>query len=832
MSKKLTACLVLLCLQASWAQTNTTTADVKLKAYDQVITAAAKSSPGLFKVHQIGSKLYYEIPKNQLDKDLLVVVQVAKGKIDTGDGGGDPVDQRVVRWHLREHKVLLLDVDYRVWADPKLPIAKAVAAANNPSVLQSFNVETMGPGDAPVIEVSKLYVTEIVEFSPKRLLGAKGFDKDRSFLEKVRAFPQNIEVESTLTMTNGDSPYSRSYGHADMGRGTASVRMRYSMVKLPEQPMMPRLSDSRVGYFTTRQTDYGRPEHYVLDRQYLSRWRLEKKDPTLPLSEPIKPIVFYVDPATPAAWVDFVKKGVEQWQAAFEEAGFKNAIVAREVPANDPDWSMEDARYSVIRWVASETPNAYGPHISDPRTGEILEADIHMFHNILDLQRRWYFTQVADLDPRAQRLPMPDELMGQLIEFVVAHEVGHSLGLQHNMRASSTYRVDQVRDPAWVHTMGHTPSIMDYSRFNYVAQPEDHVALPDLIPKVGIYDRFAIAWGYKPISTATTPDAEKETLDQWARQQDQFPWLRFSNLDSGGADPGDQTEAVGDSDPVRATRLGLKNLQRINQLLVSATSQYGESYHELRHFRGQLMTQWATEMRHVTPLIGGVYKHEKHYGQSGPIFTIVPRSRQQEALEFLLHEAFTPQPWLLSSDVIHLVEQEGSLAQVAFMQERLLYMTVTPRKLNRMSEQVALDPKHAYSPADLLSRLRHGLFAGLDKGEPIPMPRRLMQRSLTNLLVDLSYSQGEARNLGQRQLRLLLNELRQAQKAFKDEESLAHLGQLIEDLQRELDPRASGRKDRPSATRWSQLGLDKRVSCWYDESQDWLRPSPSRDSGI
>jgi hypothetical protein len=819
MAKTLTSLLLALTLQPVWAQTNTTTPpESKPKPYDQVITSAAKTSRGLFGVHRVGEKLYYEIPKNQLDKDLLMVVTVAQGKLGTGDGGGEPVDQRVVRWQRRENKVLLLDVDYRIWADPKLPIARAVAAANHPSILQSFNVDSVGPDEAPVIEVSKLYTNEIIEFSPKALLGAKTFDKERSFLESAVAFPENIEVASTLTMTNADQPTSWTF-RRDMGRGSASVRMRYSMVKLPEQPMMPRLVDSRVGYFSTRQTDYGRADHFVRDRRYLARWRLEKKDPSVPLSEPVKPIVFYVDPATPRAWVPFVKRGVEQWQTAFEEAGFKNAILAREVP-DDPTWSMEDARHSVIRWVASETPNAYGPHISDPRTGEILEADIHMFHNILDLQRRWYFTQVAHLDPRAQRLPMPDDLMGQLIEFVVAHEVGHSLGLPHNMRASSTYTVDQVRDREWVKKMGHTPSIMDYSRFNYVAQPEDKIDLVDLIPKVGVYDRFAIAWGYKPIAGAATPDGEKETLDRWARQQDQVPWLRFSSLDSGGADPGDQTEAVGDSDPVQATALGVKNLRRICSLLLEATGQYGESYQELGHFRRQLMTQWATEMHHVTPLVGGVYKRQKHFGQSGPIYTFVPRKRQQEAVDFLLREAFVAQDWMVSPDIVGLISQEGWLEDVAFMQRRLLDQLLEPRRLNRMAEQVASQRGQAYGPGEFLSQLRSGFFRELTRTERIPLARRYLQRSLTRSLIALVTASGEARSHGRRQLSLLGEQLRLARKRYRDEDTLAHLSQLCDDIEQALDPRAP---TRPSRGAGFQMNAVR--GCWSDEAEFWMRPS-------
>lgn len=796
-----------------WAQTNTT-AVPELKPYNQVITAKARSQSGLFKVHQVGEKYYYEIPKGQLDRDFLMVVTVARGKPGTGDGGGEGIGRRVVRWHRQDRRVLLQELDYSLWADPKLPIAQAVAEANNPVILGAYLVEAESDQQAPVIDVTRLFNSEVIEFSPRYMLGAKAFDPTRSFVERISAYPENIEAESTLTLTNSEARPSYAYG--EMGRGSATVRMHYSMVKLPDQPMKPRLADSRVGYFTTSQTDYGTNDHFVKEQQYLARWRLDKKDPGAAVSEPIKPIVFYIDPATPAAWVPYVKKGVEQWQSAFEGAGFKNAILALN-PPKDGSWSIEDARYSTIRWVASGTPNAYGPHISDPRTGEILEADIHMFHNILDLQRRWYFTQVAHLDPRAQHLPMPDDLMGQLVEFVVAHEVGHSLGFQHNMRGSSTYSLAQVRDPVWVKKMGHTPSIMDYSRFNYVAQPGDKIDVADLIPRVGPYDHFAVHWGYAPIPGASTPQAEKSTLDQWARQQDSSPWLRFSNLDSGGADPGDQTEAVGDQDPVAATRLGLKNLRRTAGLLFRATERGGEDYSELRHFRNALFGQWGTECNHVVALVGGVHKQEKHFGQSGPVYTVIPKKRQQEAVDFLLKEVMGAQDWLLEPGLVRLLQMERSVDQVAFVQRRLLTNLCSSRRLNRMAEQ------GAYPVSELLNRVRHGVFSELVKGQSVSLQRRMLQRGLADQFIDLSYSSGDSRNHGLRQMRLLERELVAARKRIKDEDTLAHLDQLADDLRRELDPRASGRRGSAQVRAWTYTETPVE-NCWIDSGSQWLLP--------
>jgi hypothetical protein len=385
----------------------------------------------------------------------------------------------------------------------------------------------------------------------------------------------------------------------------------------------------------------------------------------------------------------------------------------------------------VIRWLPSTTENASGPHISDPRTGEILNADIQFYHNVMNLARDWYFVQAGPLDPRAQKLPLPDELMGRLLEYVVAHEVGHTLGFQHNMKASAMYPQEKVRDKQWVHTMGHTPSIMDYSRFNYVAQPEDGIDVADLIPRIGPYDIWATKWGYSPIPNAKTPDDEKATLHKWAKEQDDKPWLRFSTANSAGADPGEETEAVGDADAVKSTALGVKNLQRVAKMLMPATAyKEGDTYNELSELYGRMISQWSTEMNHVAGIVGGFNSQEKTVGQEGRIFNLIPKDYQQAAVKFLLDNAFTTPNWMLDEEILRRIEAVGAIERVHTAQNRVLTTLLNSARFARLVEQEALDGARAYSPVEFLATVRKGIWRELDGPQvKIDVFRRELQRS-------------------------------------------------------------------------------------------------------
>jgi hypothetical protein len=735
------------------------------------------------------------------------VSQIAKTTLGAGYGG-QAAGNRVVRWERKNNRVLLRNVSYDVLADPSQPIARAVQAANNDTIIMAFNVEAFGKDESCVIDVGRLFTTEVTELSARNRLRARGFDATRSFIEKAKSFPTNIEVEVSQTYTSppetqgaggggGPQPAPNPFAQGMRAGTNATVVMHYSMVKLPEKPMMPRLFDERVGYFSMQKTDYGIDEQRAPKRTYITRWRLEKKDPGAEMSEPLKPIVYYVDPATPTKWVKWIKKGIEDWQPAFEAAGFKNAIIAKEAPSKseDPDWDPEDARYSVIRYLPSTIENASGPHVSDPRTGEILESDIQYYHNVMNLQRDWYFLQVGPLDPRAKKLPLPDDLMGRLVEYVVAHEVGHTLGFQHNMKASAEYTADKVRNPEWLKTMSHTPTLMDYSRFNYVAQPEDNIPVEDLIPKIGPYDKWATMWGYKPIPGARTPDEEKPTLDQWAREQDSKPYLRFSTADSRGSDPGENTEAVGDQDAVASTALGIKNLHRVADMLLPATSFKGDPYDDLEELYGRMLGQWATELNHVTQIVGGFDSQQKHAGQDGVRFVMVPRARQAAAVKFINDNAFATPTWAIRPEILRRIEPSGALDRVNNAQERVLNSLLSNARFSRLVEQEAIDGAAAYRPADFMADVRHGIWAEIDHPGVVHIDayRRNLQRSYIDVLAGKLNGRtpvtDDYRGMIRMELRDLSAALGTASARATDRMTRAHLADARDQIAKALDPK-------------------------------------------
>lgn len=786
-----------------------------IQPYDKVITKDAKTDDGLFSVHTVDDKHFYEIPDSLFNREMLMVSRISKTATGIGFGGGK-INTQVMRWEKRPKQVLLRVVSYENVAADSLPIHEAVQNSNFEPVLYAFDIKAFNKKDslnpATVIEVDPMFTKDVnalgLPDGYRKRYKVTRLDGDRSYIESIKSYPLNIEARHVKTYLSNDPPSNESLG-------SISIEINNSMILLPKEPMKRRYFDERVGWFARGQVDYGLDAQESKTVTYLDRWRLEIKDEDIEkfkageLVEPKKQIVYYIDRATPKEWVPFIKQGIEDWQVAFEAAGFKNAIIAKDPPSpeEDPEWSPEDVRYSVVRYLASPIPNANGPHVSDPRSGEILESDINWYHNVMSLLRNWYFVQTAAINPAAQRVEFEKDIMGRLIRFVSSHEVGHTLGLPHNMGSSPAYPVDSLRSASFTQKYGTAPSIMDYARFNYVAQPGDEGVA--LMPNIGVYDKYAIKWGYRPILDKTAKE-EKPILNSWIMEHAGDPMYRFGHQQVGDIhDPSSQTEDLGD-DAIKASLYGIANLKRIVPKLMEWTTEDGENYDNLETLYGQVIGQFQRYMGHVSNNIGGVYEYHKTADQEGPVYTHVPKQHQKNAMAFMQEQLFATPEWMIDQNIINKIQYSGSVDRIRGMQERYLNTMLQLGKLARIIENETINGDEAYGLLEMMRDLRRGIWSETRSGRSIDTYRRNLQKAHIDRLAYLmtaenqgklpdfggyrkstpvNTSQSDIRSVARAELNNLKSDIRGGLSRISDTMSRYHLQDALERIDMILDPK-------------------------------------------
>lgn len=793
------------------------------RPYSEVITSKAKTNKGLLTIHRIDDKFYFEIPNELLDREILVVNRISKAPAGPRAGflgyAGDEISENVISFQRGpSNKIFLRSISYTEQGHDSAGMYQSVRNSNLQPInaafpVASYHTDSLTNAKSVVIDVTDYLNGDnnILFFDSrvKRLMGLNAYQRETSYVIDAQAFANDVEIQTAKTYMRTPVPTGAGRlavvmgGAANPGTPT-TFELNSSMILLPKVPMKPRYFDPRVGYFATGYNDFDANPQGIEQIKMITRWKLEPKPEDVnrylngELVEPQKQIVYYIDPATPRKWIPYLIQGVNDWNAAFEKAGFKNAIVAKEAPVNDPSFNLYGAGYSAIVYKPSNVANASGPHVHDPRTGEILESHINWYHNVMNLVRDWYFIQTAAVDPKARTMHFSDSLMGQLIRFVSSHEVGHTLGLRHNWGSSSTVPVDNLRNKAWVEANGHTPSIMDYARFNYVAQPEDNISEKGLFPRIGDYDKWAIEWGYRWTPPNVTPEQEVAMLNKKTTEKlkDKHYWF---GTETDPDDPRGQNEDLGD-DAMKASNYGIKNLKVILAKLPEWTKESNKDYANLAEMYAQLRVQFGRYMGHVAKNIGGIYTTPKITDERGVVVEFVSKAKQKEAMHFLQDQLFKTPKWIIDNDIAAYTN-DNKLTVISSLQNGVLTRLISNTTLNKLFRFEAEQPGTAYTANEMMTDLRKGIWSELATKQPIDIYRRDLQKlyieALDNLInpqpaatIQISFGgpvrptinpkTTDAYSIAKAQLRTLANEIKATLPVYKDAESRAHLQDVLD----------------------------------------------------
>ncbi|MBD8387815.1 zinc-dependent metalloprotease [Dysgonomonas sp. BGC7] len=726
-----------------------------VKKYSEIITKEAKTSLGFFSVHKVKDKYYFEIPDSIMGRDILVVNRISKAPVNRYKSlvgyPGDQIGENVIKFEKGpNNKIFIRNISYMEQAKDTLGMYLSVKNSNMQPIVAAFPIQTQKKDSVSKNQNTVIDITDFIngdnnifffDTYMKKGRGIGNYFADRSYIDTIKAFPINIEIKTTKTYAQAPPMGFPPQSAATFPNDPMTYELNSSLVLLPKEPMKPRLFDPRVAYFAVRYTDFDSNPQGIEYKSNITRWRLEPKEEDLQkylngeLVEPKKPIVFYIDPATPKKWVPYLMAGVNDWQEAFKKAGFKNAIIGLEAP-KDSTWSLEDARHSAIVYKPSDIPNASGPHVHDPRSGEIIETHINWYHNVMSLLRNWYLIQAGNVDKRAQKMQFDDELMGQLIRFVSSHEVGHTLGLRHNFGSSATVPVENLRDKEWVEANGHTPSIMDYARFNYVAQPEDNISEKGLFPRIGIYDEWSIEWGYRYLPQFATAEDEVPFSNKTIIEKLQSDKRYTFGTETDPDDPRNQSEDLGDN-AMLASSYGIKNLKRIIPQIFDWTQEPNKGYENARTIYNEVVNQYSRYMGHVSKNVAGIYRTPVTREENKNALEFVPKATQKEAMLFLSDQLFATPEWLIDKALIGkaLIDPVSSIGSA---QKRVIDRLISKNTIDKMLRDEAYNGTTAYTANDMFTDLKKGIWGELTNGKNIDIYRRNLQKNYVNALIKIT----------------------------------------------------------------------------------------------